>query len=327
MPTIICKARMSTGWMFVACFALVCASAGAAAAQTAPSRVVVFGDSLSDPGNGFALTHEVSVPPDYSMNGTLIPDAAYAKGGHHLSNGETWIEQLARSMGLGNSAKAAFQSSSPDATNYAVGTGRANDVGAGMNLSDQVNAFLQDVGGHAPSDALYVIEFGGNDVRDAMIAVSNGGDPDPILAGAAASIATSVTTLYAAGARHFLVWHSPNVGVTPAVRLLDSITPGTASLATFLSWTFNQMLGFALAPLYGLPGIEIDEFDAFALTTAIVASPATFGFTNATSACVTPNVPPFACGNADDFFFWDGIHPTTAGHAVIAQQVAGLIDQ
>jgi len=78
MPTIICKARMTTGWMFVACFALVCASAGAAAAQTAPSRVVVFGDSLSDPGNGFALTHEVSVPPDYSMNGKRSHDSLKA---------------------------------------------------------------------------------------------------------------------------------------------------------------------------------------------------------------------------------------------------------
>jgi phospholipase/lecithinase/hemolysin len=39
---------------------------------------------------------------------------------------------------------------------------------------------------------------------------------------------------------------------------------------------------------------------------------------------VTPNVPPFACQNPDDLLFWDGIHPTKAGHAIIAQQIASL---
>ena len=42
------------------------------------------------------------------------------------------------------------------ATNYVV------------NLSDQVQAFLGDYGGDAPSDGLYVMEVGGNDIRDAI---------------------------------------------------------------------------------------------------------------------------------------------------------------
>ena len=31
-----------------------------------------------------------------------------------------------------------------------------------------------------------------------------------------------------------------------------------------------------------------------------------------------PSVAPFRCAQPDRHFFWDGIHPTRAGHAVIA---------
>ena len=35
---------------------------------------------------------------------------------------------------------------------------------------------------------------------------------------------------------------------------------------------------------------------------------------------------PFFCQRPDDFLFWDGIHPTTAGQALIAQFVESMID-
>lgn len=52
--------------------------------------IVTFGTSLSDSGNAFALTKQQNVPRDYSLDELLIPDSAYAQGGHHLSNGNTW---------------------------------------------------------------------------------------------------------------------------------------------------------------------------------------------------------------------------------------------
>src|SRR5262245_32758782 len=55
-----------------------------------PHRFVVFGDSLSDPGNAFILIRDVEVPPFDS----IIPNAPYARGGLHFSNGPTWVEQL-----------------------------------------------------------------------------------------------------------------------------------------------------------------------------------------------------------------------------------------
>jgi phospholipase/lecithinase/hemolysin len=55
-----------------------------------PDRFVVFGDSLSDPGNAFVLLQAVTVPPFASF----VPSAPYARGGLHFSNGATWVEQL-----------------------------------------------------------------------------------------------------------------------------------------------------------------------------------------------------------------------------------------
>jgi phospholipase/lecithinase/hemolysin len=283
-------------------------------------RIVVFGDSLSDPGNAFALTGQHLTPPTFGMTTpeallTLVPDAPYAKGGNHFSNGPTWIEDLGGAIGLGASVGPAFAPGHPNASNYAVGGARARPVGD-FHLAVQVNEFLGDVRGHAPSGSLYVIALGGNDVRDALQMA------DPSVVGAAiGSIAQHIQILYGAGARNFLVWNSPNIAVTPAVRAVAAVTPGVDVLgaATALSFGFRQGLDAALTHLRAaLPGIDIVRFDAFTEINNIVANPARFGLNDVTTACITPNVPPFQCRQPDRHLFWDGIHPTRAGHAIAA---------
>src|SRR5688572_942158 len=142
------------------CVSWMLALPGATHAQPPSPEVVVFGTSLSDPGNAFALTGFIATPPDFTLDPLLIPAAPYAHGGHHLTNGATWIEQLGRSLGFAAHVRPAFQSQSPLASNYAVAGARARDAGATLNLSAQVDAFLRDVGGVAPSDAVYIIEMG-----------------------------------------------------------------------------------------------------------------------------------------------------------------------
>ena len=210
------------------------------AAQSPFSRIVVFGQSLSDPGNAFALRGGTNTPPDYILDPLLVPGAPYARGGHHFSNGATWVEQFARSLGLAGSVRPAYQSSS-DATNFAVAGARAREDGSNVNLPEQVDAFLQQTGGVAPADALYVIEFGGNDIRDALVAYLVGGPPaaGAVLTDANISIAQAINTLYGAGARRFLVWRAPNVGLTPAIGILNQTSPGARQLATFLTQLFN----------------------------------------------------------------------------------------
>ena len=303
------------------------------------SGIVVFGTSLSDSGNAFALRGATNTPPDYDMNPLLVPNAPYTRGGHHFSDGATWVEQLARSFGLAGAVRPAYGSDSRIATNYAVGGARACDApGDGsVNLADQVTAFLADGGGVAPPDALYVIEMGGNDVRDAIVtalgvlqagatlqqAVQAAG---PILACAQQAIRAAIVTLEQAGARHFLVWTAPDLGLTPAIR---SLGPGAMALATSLAWMFNtqRLLPTVHTLDQASDDIDIAMLDAFTLLQQINAHPANFGLTNTTTACVTPSEEPFFCQTADEYLFWDGIHPTRAAHALVAHEAARVLAQ
>ena len=287
--------------------------------------IVVFGTSLSDPGNAFALRGGTNTPPDYLLDPFLVPSVRYARGGHHFSNGATWIEQFARSRGLAGSVRPAFNNGGSPATNFAVGAARAREDGLNLNMPVQVEAFLQQSGGIAPSDALYVIEMGGSDIRDALVAYVTEGGP----AGAAAmlqqtniSIATAIATLYGAGARQFLVWRAPNVGLTPAIRRLDSVNPGAAFLAKLLTQGFNAALDGAVSQLAGLPGVSISRLDAEGILNALVTDETAFGLTDVTTACVAPGLAPFTCQSPDEFLYWDGIHPTKAVHSILAQETA-----
>lgn len=309
------KSSLIIRWPFVGCLLVLLAAPGWAAAQS-PDGIVVFGTSLSDPGNAFAITGEAGTPPDFTLNPLLIPSAPYAKGGHHFSNGHTWIEQYARTIGLSDSVGAALATSDPSVTNFAVGAARAYNDGINFNLSRQVDTFLARAGGAASPQSLYVIEMGSNDIRDAFQIYAVGGDGGPVLAQALGSIAMNIQRLYVAGARNFLVWTAPNVALTPAIR---SLPPAAQGLATFLTQAFNANLTGLLAQLAaGLPGITFARLDAHQILNAIVADPAAFGLVSVTTACLTPNDAPFSCKHPDQFLFWDGIHPTKAGHAILA---------
>jgi phospholipase/lecithinase/hemolysin len=307
--------------LLVASLVALLAAPGIAAAQSF-SGIVVFGTSLSDTGNAFALNGAAGTPHDFQMNPLLIPSAPYAKGGHHFSNGATWIEQYARTVGLAGSVGPALANDGA-ATNFAVGAARAYNDGINFNLTRQVDAFFERTGGLIAPDALYVIEMGSNDIRDAFQIYATGGNGGPIIAQALGSTAVNIQRLYVAGARHFLVWTAPNIALTPAIR---SLPPAAQGLMSALTQGFNANLTGVLAQLSaGLPGVSFTRLDAYQLLNVIVADPAAHGLTSVTTACLTPNQAPFACQDADQYLFWDGIHPTKAAHALLAQLAATVL--
>jgi phospholipase/lecithinase/hemolysin len=347
-------------WLFSILLAFVALAPGWAAADDDDrrglrrpfDRIVVFGDSLSDPGNAFALNGGQTVSaPDYGMTGvgptgipdvvTLIPSAPYTS--RRASNGRVWIEILAADIGLAPNARPAvagalFGEEDGRASNYAVGGATATDFsasgGSDFHLGAQVQLFLGDVRKHAPSDALYVVAIGGNDIRAALGAALLGQDPMVVIDAALASVAYNIRKLHYAGARKFLVWNAPDLGRTPALQRLNMLAiPGSAGLATFLSGRYNQNLQGVLQGLGTLRGIMIVQFDTFGTLATIQANPRKFGLRDATTACIEPNVPqfgfpsspPFRCAQPDRHFFWDGIHPTRGGHRVIADLVGKVL--
>ncbi len=282
-----------------------------------PARLVIFGDSLSDPGNYFIAFGTVSRPPFVP-----IPDAPYAVGGHHFSNGATWAEQLAKDLHQPTSGKPALRAPGVF-TNYAVGRARAR---AGVpafpfyDLSTQVGLFLSDFGGRASADAVYVVWIGANDLDDALNALASdptGATSVGIIQAAIATVAGNIQMLWAAGARTFLIPNLPNLAITPAVRALG---PEAQFVATVFTAAYNGALDGALTALgQGLPQIQFVRLDVNALFEAVVAAPEAAGLTNVEDSCLTFYVVRHAiCRRPDRYLFWDGIHPTKAGHDILA---------
>ena len=309
-----------------------------AATQNEDSGLVAFGDSLSDTGNKYAITGFANRPP-YSelLDFFLVADGPYTRGGLHHSNGATWIEQYARPRGLAGYVRPALRSEGK-ARNYAYGGARARPglpiiPNVNQHLPTQVENFLADVNYSAPSDALYMIFIGSNDIFDAVAALSvdpAGTTSNLVLAQAIASIATEIGNLASAGGTRFVVINAPDLGLTPALKLVDAafsaelgLPPGTViAAATAYSVAFNTALSSVVG---AIPGVEIiNIFDTFQ---ELVFNPQDFGLTNSSDACVTPEQPPYACRKADNYVFWDGVHPTKVAHSIIAAVVAEALEQ
>lgn len=283
-------------------------------------RLVIFGDSLSDPGNFFTETGEYVEAP-YEP----VPGAPYKIGGFHFSNGRTWIEQLAADLHVPASAGPATRAPGVF-TNYAFGRARAR-VGAGFPLFDlswQVDRFLDDFGGQAPPNATYVLWFGGNDIRDALGALADdptGATSNAILRAALGSIADNIVALYSAGARNLMVLNAPNIGQLPSVRALGAQNPAIPVIAEQLSLAFNAGLASTLDSLQGLfADLHVVRMDTFTLINEIVADPAGSGLIDASEPCLTFGVVERAiCALPNGHLFWDGAHPTSVGHGLVAE--------
>lgn len=309
--------RFALRYFAIASFLVFASWITTATAGESFDRIVFFGDSLSDPGNHFVVfgmsSHAPFVP---------IPDFPYAIGGHHFTNGPTWAERLARELDLSRSGGPALRQPGVF-TNYAVGRARARAAAPAFpdfDLGTQVNRFLADFGGLAPSRALYVIWIGSNDLDDALTALEMGSPTVAavdILVAATEATGAAVQTLYAAGARDFLIVSVPNLAITPFIRSLGADAQGAATLFTDL---YNGFLDGAVRGLGALPDIRFRRFDVNPLFAQILAAPQQVDLTDVVESCLTFGVVRHAiCREPDDFLFWDAIHPTTGGHAILAE--------
>ena len=270
----------------------------------------VFGDSLSDAGNNGVVLGNGGLPPTSNL---YIPSGApYASGTY--SNGPVWVSSFVSAMGLPASAAVPSLLGGGDS---AYGAARTNDGSLfPLNVTGQVNSFLAGVS-TLPGDGLYVIAVGGNDVRDTIAALATGSPPTvigPAAAAYAAAVGNLVDALQAKGAQHIVVWNTPDIGKSPYA--LSFPVPGLSGLSTSVALAYNQALAFRLA---GEPGVI--PFDIFGTVDAIVANPGDYGLVNVTDAC---GAAINACSTSTALFY-DGIHPTAAGHALLASAMMSTV--
>lgn len=295
--------------------ALALCSVAPQAAATPYSSLYAFGDSLSDVGNIYAVT------------GGALPNATdYYHG--QWSNGDVWLQTLAAKLGL-----APITASLLGGTDYAYGGAKSGTTLAHtagptdvMGASGQIAQF-QAMHPAADAAALYALWIGGND----LLGINAGMTAQQVQMLAAQTIGNiglAVQSLAAAGAKNLLVMTLPDVGKTPGVLAGGPVASATASA---IAASFNSLLmnGNAAAGIPGLTalgaslGLDLTIFDSFAFMNDLIGDPGSYGLTNVTKACLSAPATP--CANPDQYFFWDGTHPTAAAHAALGNAVAAAL--
>ena len=307
--------------MIVAVLAMLALTAGTAVTDTdhGYSRIFIFGASFMDSGNHFALTGETAHPPFEVIN-----FASYGIGGHHPTNGRTWVEVLAQDMELTEWAKPAYRSAAYG--NYAVSYGRVTDIlpdPVEPSLYDQVtqwidNGYCTGDPTNRMNDTLFIVDSA---YADALGLLAPGADPLVILGGMASGIADNLERLYDCGAHNVLFAYTAPLEKSPIVPE----DPTQPSLSAFYNY---MLLEPTVVAVYSGEqfNMNISTVDFFAFIIGMMDSPEAYGLTNVTETCITPFVTQGAfCKNRDEYFFWDALHPTKKVHALLAEFALGQL--
>lgn len=276
-------------------------------ADTRYSKLYVFGDSLSDTGNLASVAG--AFPPPFFNN--------------RVTNGPVAIDILAEKLGL--SADASLHLLSMNAgTNYAVASARASR-NTPFDLNTQILSFQANHGFVAPSDALYVIFIGSNDIYDALVT----GDinaANTVIQTAKTNIEKAIKGLSQIGARSFMVVNAPDIALLPETKIISAITnnPAVLTQATQLSESFNKQLHEMLKEIKADSAINITEFKLSKMFIKLLKKATKLGFSNSSDACFSTITYTFHpdCNfgeNFEQFFFFDEVHPTARVHKLVAE--------
>ncbi len=287
--------------------AVALAVSAPAAAQF--SNGYFFGDSLTDAGS-----YKPVLPPGTGLFTT--------------NPGPIWAQAFAQHYGF--TASPANQGGN----DYAYGGARVTELpgypamaptAAAVPIATQISQFLAK--GPADPNAIYSVWGGANDLFTQLTLLQSGtitqADVQANLALAATQLAQQVGILHAGGAQYIIVWNLPDIGKTPF-----GIGSGQSAQITALSSFYNSILTSGLNAV-NVPTIRLN---VFGLLNEIIANPAAYGFVNATTpacgavsslVCVSANL--VAPNAAQTYVFADAVHPTTGGHAILAQYAESVI--
>lgn len=228
-----------------------------------------------------------------SDNGNLYSVAAYPPApyyGGRFSNGPVTVEQLSVLLGA-PLLDFAYGGATTGVGNYVDGGTQTASGGHGLpGMMAELAASSSSFPVMNLPNSLVVVWGGANDFF-------SGGSPTV----AVSNIDFIVSTLEANGATHILVPGMPDLGLTPEFY--------GNSTAIAYSELFNTDLQASLPA-------GATYVDTFNLMQQIVGNPSAYGLTNVSDPCFNGAT---VCTDPQDYLFWDGVHPTTAGDAILAQ--------
>lgn len=279
------------------------------------SDLYVLGDSLSDQGNFFGTTAYLQ---SQGVNVPLTPPLEYTDGTTYgrFTNGRNYIDYLAPKLGLTST------SSLLGGNNYSYGGARTDahpQLGFAASLLGQYATYNST---HAAADpnALYIVWAGANNLKDILLPPS--GTPlssaqiAQELFDTVGDVAQVISSLAGIGARNILVPNLPDLGIVPLA------TGGGApnADATFLAASYNALLDSVLD---NFSAINLMRFDSFSFVDDVYYNPAKYGLSDVTGVAYDKFVEAggSAVANPDEYLSWDGFHPTSAAHSLLADGI------
>lgn len=297
--------------------------------------IVFFGDSYTDTGRVYDLTGDVLLLPyPFDLLG-------YRQG---FTNGDVWTAPLSELLGTGEA-------------NYAIGGAEAAGeqpllqylalrqltglltvapdhpaLQFDINLAAQVERFLNAAGDADLSGTAAWVFAGLNDYLNFILTTQNPTPEDgqALVAEVIGAIAAQVQTLAAAGVGTIYISNLPSAAFLPFTA---TAPPELRALAEFGVALHNALLDGAVARSVEV-GVSIELVDLNRLSIEVVSDPSSFGFVAPVEAfkvvgvddALNPIFNPAVDGlDPDQFAFWDAVHPTAAGHGVIAAYQAAAV--
>ena len=323
------------------------------------SRVVSFGDSLSDVGT-------------YRVGTIAALDQQSGGAGRWTVNaptgGQVWVERVASAVDAPRLCPAetgllpnlpglvgAPVTAQAGCTSYAQGSSRVTNP-AGPNsvalqrygernlglmakpVKDQVAAHLAASGGRYQGGELVTVLAGANDVF-MELALTAPVSPQQAVTNvglAAVELADLIKSqVLGKGATRVLVLNVPDISRSPFGR---SNTPQIQGLIQTMVKTFNSQLADSLKGVGGV--LLVDAFSAF---DDQIANPGKYGISNATDIACGPNAlsaspsepgSSLVCngsnllpGDRSRYLFADGVHPTPYGHQLMAEVALNAMEK
>lgn len=276
-----------------------------AAAQRV-DHIVAFGDSYADDGNLFQIIG-------------IVPPAPYSTG--RFSGGTNYVDTLGQLLNA-------------PIDNFAIGgalTDNTNTNGAGLpGFQFEVSNFL-GVGPQHPAFPTYGPTFDANDLlavsiggNDARFYQSTGGTlaGAPAAATASAAFATAgLDALVNAGAQN-ISFLAGDTSLLPEVQFLPN--PALAAqIRSAFSTTFNDAMKTTLAG-YAADGVMVHYLDGTLLLNQVAGDLDAYGLIGL--ACpALPNTSCIADPTQKFLFYFDQLHLTSAGFAIVGQYIAAQL--
>jgi len=289
-------------------------------ASTPLSKLVVFGDSLSDNGNLYEyMKRQLPVSPPYYEG--------------RFTNGPAWVEILMESY---------YQNDSKDHLfDYAFG-------GAGImeddpddsffTLSREINTYLLANNDKADPNAMFVVWIGSNN----YLAIPEPSEMEKVIQEVNYGILKDLNRLVSKGAKHILVVNIPDLGNIPIAREFNAVEE-----LSYLSKQHNLVLEqnvFDLKNKY--PEVQWLYYDINIIFDDMRLFPAKYGFNNVTDTCyeqaaqslskrnyVLKMVSTIKANNllgnnaCDGYLFFDPVHPSAPAHVLMAKTTKELFDR